>query len=40
MIKRKLIPFTLMIILFFSCEKILFEEEMASTSPQKNFEYL
>lgn len=40
MIKRKLIPFTLMIMLFFSCEKILFEEEMASTSPQKNFEYL
>jgi len=40
MIKTKLIPFTLSIMLLSSCEKILFEEEMASTNPQENFEYL
>lgn len=40
MIKRKLIPFTLIMMLLLSCEKILLREDMASTSPQKNFEYL
>lgn len=36
----KLIPLATLIMLFSSCEKILFEEEMASTSPNENFEYL
>ncbi len=38
--RTKLIPLTLLIILFSSCEKMLFDEEMASTAPRENFKYL
>lgn len=39
--KRIIIPTALVLILsFFSCEKLLFEEDLASTNPQENFEYL
>jgi len=35
---KLLIP--LLLLGFISCEKILFEEDLATTNPQKNFEYL
>jgi hypothetical protein len=40
MIRRKLLLFTIGATLFCSCEKVLFEPGMASTSPRENFEYL
>ena len=40
MIRIKLIPFAVLVVLLPSCEKFLFEEELASTDPQENFEYL
>lgn len=36
----KCILFTILTALSFACEKIIFEEELASTEPQENFEYL
>ncbi len=40
MMRTKLIISTLAILLFSSCEKVLFDEDHASTNPQENFEYL
>lgn len=40
MIPIRLLPLIVFIALFFSCEKVLFREELASTEPMENFEYL
>jgi len=40
MIRKPLILFVTTILLLTSCEKLLFEEELASTNPYENFEYL
>jgi len=40
MMRNKLILSAIALLLLSSCEKILFEEDLASTSPRENFEYL
>lgn len=40
MIRYRLIFSAITMLLFSSCEKILFEEDLASTNPRVNFEYL